>query len=188
MDRDLNELKSHWQNMSQPRTDGSSHSELTPSLRSHGLSAMQRMLRFYNVLTVVAAVWIFLGPLVMYQAHMPLMLCVCYAIYFGVMTGLCIDTRSMIAEINVGEMTTVALLEHVISLQRKRSIYQFIGVSMMLPLLAWTLFCFRVNEAMLIGGISGAIFGLIIGLINDYKMRRTLSRLRAELESVTAAS
>lgn len=181
MDNNLDALKQQWQQLSNSTVAGVDPALVTNRRMSsrHGY-----LLRFYRVLIIVCLIWILLSPLTLFNSGLPVFLCVTTSVYFGVMAVLCFITYQRIREIDFGTMTVVELLASVGRVMRTRLVSRCIGLMLCVPLIASLLYYFSANKAMLVGGISGAVLGGIMGYINDAKVRRYLKEIRRELMSV----
>lgn len=174
----LDDIRRQWQNLNSAGVPGG-----TPGITYRSNSRRSKMLRFYRTLTIVAFLWIILGPWALFNAGMPVWLCAVTSLFFAVMGVLCYATYRRIRRMDFARMTVVELLNSVAQITRSHLVHRYVGILLMIPLVSCMFYYFSVNKAMLVGGICGFIFGGTIGLINDARMRRYLKEIRSELMS-----
>ncbi len=184
MNTDLDTLKTCWQNINcSPAADSDwNASRFEPRRLTSGIA---KMARIYRINVGLCLAWIPLsGIMALGNNVFPIWLVVAMAAYFAVMAFMSYIVLNQIRDIDPGRMSIVEMLKAVYRLQHTRVVHKVIGLSLCLPLLACLLSVFfRHNEIMFAGGIIGAIFGLVIGLMVDSGVRRQIRIIRSELES-----
>lgn len=183
MDNDLEKLKQHWQGLNNLPPSGRCDRIIPDGITAGKVrSYSQRLIRDYTILIVLSLVWLVLSPFALYNCGLPLWAGVLMSVFFGIMALSCASIRASIQRIDLSGMGVCEVLKCVKEVVVKRRRHQWLGIPLAVGAMAMMFYFFYgINELMLMGGVVGAIFGGVIGLISDMRMRRMLNEMREML-------
>lgn len=185
MDNQLDELKRHWKGLNSLNGLDIDRCGLASAPSDRSVSRRQKLLRIYRVLTIVGAVYIILGPALLYSTGIfPVWMLVCISAFFALTAGMCYMMYANIRSLDFADMPTVDLLNQVRHIYKCHIRQTCIGITTCIPLLLLMFWYFYSDEAMFLGGVCGAVFGGFIGWRNNLKIRRYLRDIEKELQSV----
>ncbi len=182
MSTQLDELKKRWKGLeSAADATGLGRESAMRAAAGSARSRRDYLLRVYRLFCILGAVWVVLTPIVFGRAGLPVWVSCLTSAYFCLTSVVCFSVWRKIRALDFGRMTTVELLRQVRGIIATRRRKQFLLCVCMLPILAVMFYYFRVSTPMLVGAISGAVIGGVIGIANDRKIRRNLRDLSNEL-------
>lgn len=192
MEKNIDILKENWKRLndvSAVESGAASPDASTLSDAAHDhininkktVSRRSRMIRIYRILFVVAMVYILVGPFVLKLAGLPIWCLILISLYFAMMALFCWGTLDRIRKINPVTQSVLEALHAVEAVIWFRRIGQIVGLSAAIPLIIVMLYLFRVDEALFLGGVCGAIIGMVIGVVQDREIRGILREIRREL-------
>jgi len=185
MDTRLDELKKQWKGLSSASAvfPSGNADEYRPTANVR--SRREKLQRFYRNISVLAAVWTVLGPLMLYpQGLLPCRDCILLSVFFALMGALSFDMYLRIKRLDFAMMNTCQLLVSVERIYRYFIRNTIIGIVLAVPMLAIMLHSFSSHGSALLGGVVGAIVGGYIGWVNNKMVRGYLKEIRQELLSV----
>lgn len=188
MDTRLDDLKKQWKGLSSASVvlNSGNADEYRPTSRI--LSRSKKLQRYYKIISVLAAVWVVLGPLMLYpQGLLHVWGCVLLSAFFALMGAFSFDLYLKIKRLDFANMNTCQLLVSVERIYRRFIITTFIGIALCVPMLAVMLQAFSSHGSALLGGVVGAIVGGYIGWRKNKTVRVYLKEIRQELMSVSEA-
>jgi len=146
-----------------------------------------KICKIYRKNVVLCLIWIGMSGLFIRSPFgFPVWMVITMAAYFGIMALMSYLTLMQARAIDLGRMSVREALDAVCRLKKIRLTYKIIGLSLCLPLIACLLAYFsQTSEAMLVGGATGAVFGLVIGLMIDQRVRLQIREINSELKSIT---
>ncbi|MCM1349007.1 MAG: hypothetical protein NC338_06295 [Firmicutes bacterium] len=182
MDKNINELKTQWQNLGHCPLSGDAADVFRNLGHKNRLATpLQKVKRITVSLIAVCVAWIPLSLLlgeVILSRWQSLVL----AGYFLVMAIADIWILHLLQRINFSTMTVIEALEGVCRVQRSRLVTKLIGIALCIPILTMMFVQFSsISHEIVVGGIIGAILGLAIGLLVDSNIRTHIKQMKQEL-------
>lgn len=186
MDNQLDELKKQWKGLNSASAVYPTCNAESYRPTQHVRSRREKLQRFYRNISIVAAIWIFLGPILLYpQGLLHTWGCAMLSAFFAVMGALSFDLYLRIKRLDFATMSTCRMLVEVERIYRDYIRNTIVGISLAVPMLAVMLFEFSNHGSALAGGIVGAVTGAYIGWKKNKIVRGYLKEIRLELLSVS---
>ncbi|MDE7410546.1 MAG: hypothetical protein K2M94_00720 [Paramuribaculum sp.] len=177
------ELRKKWQNIEINEPLPAGEGRHRPSYRT--LSNLDRLRRLYRVMMVVAILWVPLFPFLLTGFGLPVWLRGCGSIYFAIMAFFLWRVYYELRCIDFATMSVVEVMRSICLVERMRIIHLMVGIVTALPLVGIMLYYFSyINEAVLWGGIVGAVAGVAVGVVNTLRTSRWIKSIKVELASV----
>lgn len=182
----LDELKQEWNSMSnQAEKLRQENMRLKYSLTSNRYtSSKQRLFNRLRQQTIVCAIW----PVLMITAKnifdvLGPTLYLIYILFFIIMALLQFRLMRRLKEIDLSQMSVKEAFTEALAFHKLYMRQKVVGYILGIPVLMMLFYAIfnTGSEAMLIGGITGLVFGFIIGYIIDSENRRLIRRMTDEL-------
>ncbi len=182
MNKDFESLKRSWKELDAAVPARDPSTPFCPASAIKVSSRRQKLMSYYRRLTVVGFLFIWVTPLLVHrELGMPLWATILISAYFALMSGICYMMYDKIKRLDFGNTPTVKVLEQVESIYRSFNRHTTFGIMVAIPVIIMMLYFMHANYAAFIGGITGAIFGSVIGYINNVRVRRHIREIRNEL-------
>lgn len=179
-DNKIDSLRRAWRNM-KIETSPADNLRIRHTT-SGGRSAL--ISRFGRMEIVAAVMSVGVPLMIVHRLDMSEWLGVASGLFFLVMLLSMEWIRRSLLQIDPARMTVVEALESVYISERRIFRHRMWGWIMAVPLLAWMMAEFyHHNMAMFAGGCAGLAVGLPVGYLCWRRVRRTLSKMKDELEA-----
>ena len=181
MDNRLDILKNRWQGLNSAR-DFDMPPEMPRPGKRAARSHRSKLTSMYTRLAAVGVIFTVLSPILFTEAGLPMWLSEVSAVYFMIMSVMCLSVLRKLRQLDFGNMPTLTLLSRVKEIITLRRLHLTIGLITAIPLIGFMLYQFmQVDIAMFYGGVCGLVIGVIIGINNDIQARRHIKAIREEL-------
>lgn len=181
MDNRLDILKNRWQGLNSAR-DFDMPPEMTRPGKRAARSHRSKLTSMYTRLAAVGVIFTVLSPILFTEAGLPMWLSEVSAVYFMIMSVMCLSVLRKLRQLDFGNMPTLTLLSRVKEIITLRRLHLTIGLITAIPLIGFMLYQFmQVDIAMFYGGVCGLVIGVIIGINNDIQARKHIKAIREEL-------
>lgn len=186
MDNQLEELKKQWKGLNSAGIAmGESVKDFYPSHR--GISRRSRLMRHYRLFLIVALVYIVVGPATLYPTGLlPAWKCIVLSLFFAFAALQSYIMYYKIRRLDFAHMNTFELLTHIENIYRTYSRQTIGGICCAVPIMIMLLTSFWMSGPAFIGGVVGAIFGGVLGIMKNCEIRRNIREIREELLAVSA--
>jgi|GEM_PF-1624620 hypothetical protein len=185
---DIDNIRAAWQGLDIPSVpDCPVDSKSVYGMKSHKDSVMRQ----YRIFAVIAGIWavltmpfMCLNPVI----ELPLWAGAYMSAYFVVMCLLSLKVYYAVKDINIGMLSVRECLETVFRVKKLRFQGRVVGAILVIPLLAYLLsYFYHIDRIMFVGAVSGAVFGLIAGILADMRIRRHLREMSRYLKTLDAS-
>lgn len=185
---DIDNIRAAWQGLDIPSVpDYPVDSKSVYGMKSHKDSVMRQ----YRIFAIIAGMWavltmpfMCLNPVI----ELPLWAGAYMSVYFVVMCLLSFKVYYAVKDINIGMLSVRECLNAVFRVKKLRFQGRVAGAILAIPLLAYLLsYFYHIDRIMFIGAVSGAVFGLIVGIFADMRIRRHLREMSRYLKALDAS-
>lgn len=185
---DIDNIRAAWQGLDIPSVpDYPVDSKSVYGMKSHKDSVMRQ----YRIFSIIAGMWaVFTMPFMCLNPviELPLWAGTYMSVYFIVMCLLSLKVYYAVKDINIGMLSVRDCLKAVLRVKKLRFQGRVAGAILVIPLLAYLLsYFYHIDRIMFIGAVSGAVFGLIVGIVADMRIRRHLREMSRYLKALDAS-
>ncbi len=175
----IDSLRSAWRSI-----DITTPTAPSPRPRYHTSGGRQALISRFGRMEILAALMAVATPLMLtHRLEMSAWLAGATGLFFIVMLVSMECIRRSLLQIDPARMTVVQALESVYLTERRIVRHRIGGWLLAAPLLAWMIVEFyHTNMAMFAGACAGVAVGIPVGYLCWRRVRRTLARMKSELE------
>lgn len=150
-------------------------------IRSRSISVLKKVERTYKIFTILCLLYSVISFLPVFRESFGETFCVVLSLYFLIIGGINIGFLFKLKKINLNTMPVAKALIAVSKARIDRYRRQIACYVIMIPVMITLLvICYRIDFYMFIGGVTGAIFGGVIG----YRIDKKISGYIREIENM----